>query len=69
MENLLLWAEFKLFFERVKVTQWLLDIPPGVALDKTPSISKWKFTIERLTSSISTTKFDANGAPEKSDLI
>ena len=51
------------------MTQGLLCIPPGVVLDKTSSTSKWKFTIERLTSSISTTKFDADGAPEESDLI
>ena len=39
-------------FERVWVTQGLPCIPPGVALDKTPSTSKWKFTIGRLTSGI-----------------
>ena len=32
-------------------------------------ISKWKFTIGRLTSSISIIKFDADGTPEESDLI
>ena len=42
----------KLSYKRVRVTQGLPCIPPGVALDKTPSTSKWKFTIGRLTSSI-----------------
>ena len=51
------------------MTQGLPYIPLGVALDKTPSISKWKFMIGRLTSSISIIKFDADGAPEESDLI
>ena len=40
----------KLSFEGVLVTQGLVYIPPGVALDKTPSGRK--FTIGRLTSSI-----------------
>ena len=51
------------------MTQGLLCIPPGVALDKTPSTSKWKFTIGRLTSSLSIIKFDADGAPKEFDLI
>ena len=34
------------------MTQGLPCIPPGVALDKTPSTSKKKFSIGRLTSSI-----------------
>ena len=42
----------KFLFKKVWVTQGLPCIPPGVALDKTPSTSKWKFTIGRLTSSI-----------------
>ena len=59
----------RLSFERVWVTQRLPCISPGVALDKTPSTSKWKLTIGRLTSSISIIKFDADGALEESDLI
>ena len=51
------------------MTQGLPYIPPGVVLDKTPSTSKWKFTIEHLTSNISTIKFDADGAPEESGFI
>ena len=44
------WVEFKVSLQRVWVTQGLVCIPPGVALDKTPSGRK--FTIGRLTSSI-----------------
>ena len=44
------WVEFKVSLQRVWVTQGLVYIPPGVALDKTPSGRK--FTIGRLTSSI-----------------
>ena len=51
------------------MTQELPCIPSRVALDKTPSISKWKFTIGYLTSSISVIKFDADGAPKESKLI
>ena len=42
----------RFLFKRVWVTQGLPCISPGVALDKTPSTSKWKFTIGRLTSGI-----------------
>ena len=42
----------KLSFVKVWVTQRLLCISPGVALDKTPSITGRKFTIGYLTSSI-----------------
>ena len=42
----------RLFYERVRVTQGFLYLPPGVALDKTPSISKKKFCIGHLTLSI-----------------
>ena len=42
----------KLFYKRVKVTQRLPCIPPGVALNKTPDTSKWKFSIGYLISSI-----------------
>ena len=45
-------SSLKLSYERVRVTQGLSCMPPGVALDKTPSTSKWKFTIGCLTSSI-----------------
>ena len=62
-------VEFKVPYKRVWVTQGLPGIPPRVALDKTPSISKWKFTIGRLTSSISIIKFEADRAPEESNLI
>ena len=40
----------RFFFERVWVTQGLLCIPPGVALDKTSSIRGRKFRMGRLTS-------------------
>ena len=39
-------------YERVEMTQGVLCISPGVTLDKTPSTSKKKFCIGRLTSSI-----------------
>ena len=42
----------RLSYERVRVSQEFLYILPGVALDKTPSTSKKKFCIGRLTSSI-----------------
>ena len=42
----------RLSYKRVRVTHGLSCIPPGVALDKTPSTSKKKFSIRRLTSSI-----------------
>ena len=42
----------RLSYERVKVTQGLPCIPPGVVLDKTPNTSKKKLRIRRLTSSI-----------------
>ena len=59
----------RLFYKRFKVTLGLPCISPGVALDKTPSTSKWKFMIGRLTSSISIIKFGANGTLEESGLI
>ena len=40
----------KFLFERVWVTQGLLCIPPGIVLDKTPSISERKFRMKSLTS-------------------
>ena len=42
----------RFLFERVWVTQRLPCIPPGVALDKTPSIRRGKFRMGHLTSSL-----------------
>ena len=61
------WVEFKAFLERVWVTQELLYIPSGVALDKTLSTSGKKWSIGRPTSSISI-EFDADKS-EKPNLI
>ena len=46
----------RLLYKRVLVTQGVSYISPAVTLDKTPSTSKKKFSIGRLTSSISITK-------------
>ena len=42
----------RLFYERVRVIQGFLYLPPGVALDRTLSTSKKKFCIGRHTLSI-----------------
>ena len=52
LKILYLGSSLRLFFKRVWVTQGLLYILLGVALDKTPSTKKWKFTIGRLNLSI-----------------
>lgn len=51
------------------MTQKLLCISPAIIVNKTLSISKWKFTIGLLTSNISIIKFDADGALELSDFF
>ena len=49
---LYLGSNSRLSYERVRVTQKFLYLPPGVALDKTPCSSKKMFCIGRLTLSI-----------------
>ena len=55
-------------FKRVLVTQGFSYISLGVVLDKSPSISKKKFSIGRLTLSIFI-EFDADKTLEESKLI
>ena len=51
------------------MSQGLPCISSAIALDKTPSTSKWRFMIGCLTSSISIVKFDIDGAPKEFGLV
>ena len=51
----------RLSYKRARVTQGLPCIPPGVALDKTPSTSKKKFSIGHLTSRMTSINFFKKG--------
>lgn len=62
------WVKFKVFFEKVLVTQKFLYILLRVILDKTLRTSKKKFGIEHLISSIFI-KFNIDKALEESHVI